>query len=218
MKLSSELRRTITKAKTAIETRKKINAAIETAVSLQPAAEARLQDAIEALGAVEAEAAIEGGVAPSGVVHSALADARTSADVLAARIQGLRRKLSIQEQEIQAAGAELAVTREQFFKDCIDEYREQLAKAAADFTAVLRHGAALADALQFDPLGMAIRGISVVDPMDAGKLLVDMDVRKLQEGAGWAMASMWQGHAAAEGVFKAHSEPYEVATALNATQ
>ena len=218
MKLSSELRRTIAKARTVIETRSKINAAIETAVSLQPAAEARLQDALEALGTAEAEAAIEGGVAPSGAAHGALTDARMSADVLAARIQGLRRRLSTQEQEIQAVTEDLRVGRERFTRDTVDEYREQLAKAAADFTAVLKQGAALADALDFGVMEMAIRGISVVDPLDAGRRLVDLDLREYSVSSGWQVVSMWRGDAAAEGVFKAHSEPVDVARALNAAQ
>jgi len=219
MKISNELKRAVARAKAAIETRTKIKAAIDTAISLQPAAEARLQQAIETIGDAEVEAALSGeSAAVPGGAYGAISDARMSVDVLAAKIQVLQRKLSAQEQEVKTAENDLETARNQFTEDCIAEYRVQLSKAAAEFSAVLKQGAALAEALNFGVMEMAIRSIAIADPTDAGTKVLDMDVRALRGGSAWTSVSIWQGDTAAEAVYKSHSEPYSVAKALKAVQ
>lgn len=219
MKLPTDLKRAMVRARSAVETHNKIAGAIETAVSLQPAAEARLHEAMEALGAAEAEAAISG-EAPSmeaAAARSALADARQSVEVLAARLSGLQHRLSSHRAEVVASVEEMESALEEFTRSRLDEFRGVLLRAAADFATVLRQGAALADALGAGHVEMAIRGIAIRDPMKPDERLLDMTAIEFQE-RGFVPVSIWKGDPAAETVFDDYSEIGVVARALKACQ
>jgi hypothetical protein len=173
---------------------------------------------MEALGAAEAEAAISGEAASvEGATYSALAEVRLSAEVLAARISGLQHKLSSHDAEVLAAVSELEAAREEFTKSCLQEFRRQLLRAAGDFVAVLKQGAALADALGADYISGAIRGITVQDPTAPGERLVSLDATEFQERT-FIPVPVWKGDTAAEAVFAEYSEIGTVARDLKACQ
>jgi chromosome segregation ATPase len=214
MKLSTDVKRSIARARKVIETRDKIQTALDQSVMLQPGAEAQLQNVMESLGTTEAEAAISGESAPIDG-RTALQDARMSCDVLQARIAGLERKLSAHESEITAAADELDGTRNKLSEDCVVEYQAQIAKAAAEFSSVLRQGAALSDALGIIHLEMAIRKITIPNLFGDLTPLIDMDVSEWTEN-GQVIAPIWRGDAAAESVYNALCEPLSVASSLKA--
>jgi hypothetical protein len=203
MKLSGEVKRSVQRAKKAIETRDKIKAALAEAFRLQADAETHVQKVIEGLGEAEADAAINGTASVDS--GDLISGARTACDVLSARVSGLNRKLAGMEAEINAAADELESARNTFEDECLNEYRGQLAKAAGEFASVLAQGAALADAFGRSWLDMAIREISIRDFFNpSSRFLIDM--HKPHE--------TWRGDATAEAIYAALSEPKMVANSL----
>lgn len=213
MKVSSKLREVIGRARAAVETKNRIQSAIDTAIVLLPAAEARLQVALEDLGAAEAEAALSGESPASGSERDILNDARLTVDVLAARISGLQRKLDGHRVELQAVADELEGRREEFNLAALAEYQTQLSEAGAAFSAVLKRGAALADALGCPQMEASIRGIAVQNPVTTGEFLIDLNVRQRVDHA-WVAVPVWSTDHAAEATYRANLEPLATATEL----
>ncbi len=163
MKINSELTKALNGARDILATRQRIQSEIENAISIQPAAEARLQDKMEALGDAEADSALLGETAGSSSAQTALAAARDSVDAISARILGLQRKLNGQEDAIIASHATVARLRDEFCTAAIAEYRANFLKAAEPLMEVIRAGFGLSAGL-----GIALNGLGptqVHDPV-----------------------------------------------------
>jgi hypothetical protein len=155
LKIPSELDKALSASRSAIANRKAITDAIDQAIAHQPAVEIRLQKELERFGDAEADSVLSGTPAQTNASREALQYARESADGLAARIAGLRRRLVLQEEEILAARAVLDPLREEFSRNCLSEFRTEYLKAAEQFAEIARKGAGLSSALGFPFSGLS---------------------------------------------------------------
>lgn len=162
MKIPSNLKAALERAKSIVEMRRKIEFEIEKAISMQPAAEARLQDALEALGASEADAVLSGQTVRTGNAHNVLRDARENADALAARIAALRRRLAQTDDETIAAFEGIAAPRNEFADKQLADYRASFIAAAEKFSEIVSQGIGLSNGLGVAMLGL--HEITLLDP------------------------------------------------------
>jgi ribosome-binding ATPase YchF (GTP1/OBG family) len=154
MKTPSNLKTALEKVKGMIDGRQKIEAEISKAINMQPAAEGRLQDAMEALGTAEADAALSDRASDTTDAHKVLRAARESTDAVAARIGALRRKLAQSDDEVIAAAAEL----EQAWSEYAEKYsagiRAAFLIAAEEFAKIVNSSLGLASSLGVSLIGL----------------------------------------------------------------
>jgi len=175
-------------AKLAIEDRNKIKLEIDRAIQLQPAIEAQLQSAMESLGDAQADAALSGAIVEGEDGRKKLAFARDAADALAARIAGLRRKLSQNAEVILAVSAALQKPRDEFVRAWLAQFASDYRKKAEEFRELLQLGSDLSEGLGVTFLGL---DVEFRDPQtgfcffegSARKSSIDPAVRQVKETA-----------------------------------
>ncbi|MCL4395828.1 MAG: hypothetical protein M1482_13675 [Chloroflexi bacterium] len=180
-KLNKEVKAAIEKATAVLDERKRIREAIAKAELDLPLAEAALLRAGEELSSVAADSALLANGRSTLAAREACAEARTERDLIASRLEGLRKKLTASDDVLLAAEDELAAVRARFSRSIVAQFKEDLLKVAEPFAEMLRLGRGLEMGLDCE-LHINYR---ILDPEDPRRDLIPLFKKTPEEGYGW---------------------------------
>ena len=178
----------------------------------------QLESALEQLAMEEADVALAADNGPESetAAQRKVQKLRSRLEAQHARLRGLARRLTENEERLYRAQDALTVARDAWMRARSAEFDKEYKQAVATLTTVLRKGIAIGDALDAPDLSSAMRQARLCDPQDLTCSMIDLDPVRTNPLSGlMEHYPAWEDDPAARAVYESLSGVRLAAESLN---